>query len=719
MKSTLFFTLFLLSYSLFAQKAYKYPIAAKDSVTDEYHGVLVRDPYQWMENSNDPRLTEWVENQKQITKREVNRQTHVWDLRAQLASMYFDTRRTETDEYAEQNYKLKSKYYFKDKFTSTEKTPDLLYRREGESNYQYLVRIKDFRQSKHDNLFIKSSIVNEEEDLALITISRNGSDWVTGYFFDLRTGQQLPDTLKNIRGSSGLEWNKRGLFYDSYDNSEEEKNALKKARGQKLCYHSLGQPQSEDKVLFRNPDRSGTNPFYFSIHEDKLILHHFLKVKGTIYNALSVANTDPEAFLLNNFLVYPNGDNIQMNIELIQGDSVYIRSNWSAPNERVLLANFNLPNQISEIVPEYDVNLFEVNKLGKGKFACLYKKEGSYFTLIFSTKGELLKKIDFPKGKKLEYFYEYEDDVEVTNFCLESFYHPPLWYQISLDDLNFKPIESVSVPYDPNSLETRYVKYKSKDGIEVPMYITSRKDIKLNSKNPVLMYGYGGYGITVEPFFEESIGLWLLHGGVLAVPNIRGGGANGSDWALEGRGIKKQNAIDDFIEAAEFLIQEKYTSPQKLAINGESHGGMLVGAAITQRPELFKAAIAEAGLYDMLRKERFTVLSVNTNLNEFGQVSNYDDFINLKSYSPLHNLKPGVTYPNLLLITGDSDDRVPPLHSFKFLATMQEKGSPEALYHIYITPGSGHGGALTTEDWVNYTLYKYSFLFDQLSIDFY
>jgi prolyl oligopeptidase len=245
------------------------------------------------------------------------------------------------------------------------------------------------------------------------------------------------------------------------------------------------------------------------------------------------------------------------------------------------------------------------------------------------------------------------------------------------------------------------------------------KDTKLNGKNPVLLYGYGGYGIPVEPNFDESTALLLLYGGILAVPNIRGGGGLGNEWALEGRNLKKQNAIDDFIGAAEYLIKENYTNSDKLVINGASHGGLLVASAMAQRPELFKAVIAEAGPYDMLRFEKFTIGAVNTNLNEFGSVENEDEFINRKSYSPLQNLKAGVSYPNLLLITGENDDRVPPLHSYKFLAALQELGDAKSLYQIYITPGSGHGGALTPKDWTDALLFKYYFLFDQLDIDFY
>ncbi|MTI19465.1 S9 family peptidase, partial [Fulvivirga sp. RKSG066] len=219
--------------------------------------------------------------------------------------------------------------------------------------------------------------------------------------------------------------------------------------------------------------------------------------------------------------------------------------------------------------------------------------------------------------------------------------------------------------------------------------------------------------------FKEGNALFLLHGGIIAVPNIRGGGVHGSNWAIQGRRFNKQNAIDDFIASAEYLISEKYTSPEKLAISGASHGALIIGAAITQRPELFKLAIANAGPYDMLRMSKYTVGGVNTNLLEFGSPNSKTDYHNLRSYSPFHNVRKGTKYPNTLLITGANDDRVPPFHTYKFLASLQENGDPSSLYSMYVSNGSGHGGALTIEDYIDLELYKYYFLFNQLNIDFY
>jgi prolyl oligopeptidase len=700
----------------FGQKSHKYPIAPKDSTSDVYFEEIIADPYQWMEDPSDPRLSSWLEEQAAITKKQSNKQTRVWELRQQIATMFTETKRSITDDYEKRTVASLSKYVFKTNTNNFSKSPDLLYKLRTDDNYRFLIRVKDLEVGKEDHIIYTTRLVNEEYDLAVVTLSLNGSDWEKGYFFDLSTGKEISQPIENLRSISNLAWHEDVLYYDAYKEPLPGRELLDNAKGQKLFKVS---PTKHDEPLelYQNPDTTGTNPFQFNIHENKLILYHFLKSRGELLKTISIADLEENSFFPKNFLIVPN--DVSLIVRQIFNDSVLLQTNWNAPNERVLLANINQPNQLSEFIPQYDLLLRDVNKLGKDKFVCIYTSKGQYTVLIINHQGEVLDKIDFPKVKKLNDFYELDDNASYTSFNLSSFYHPHLWYQISLSDLTFKPVQNLSVPYNPELLETRYVTYLSADSTEIPMYITCKKDIKLNGKNPVLLYGYGGYGRTIEPTFSESYGLFLLHGGVLAMPNIRGGGAKGDQWALDGRRLKKQNAIDDFVSAAEYLISEGYTQSEKLAVYGASHGGMLVGAAITQRPELFHAALIEAGPMDMLRLHKYTAGALSTNIIEFGIPTNKEDYKNLRSYSPLHNIESGIYYPNTLLITGDHDDRVPPHHSYKFLATLQEKGDPKGLYHMYLVPGAGHGGALTGQDWVDLELFKYYFLFDQLGIDFY
>ncbi|MTI41001.1 prolyl oligopeptidase family serine peptidase [Fulvivirga lutimaris] len=703
-----------------AQKSYEYPIAPKDSIFNTYFEEVVYDPYQWMENPIDPRLSVWLEEQKRISKKQERRQSRTSELHAQLSTMYSKIDRESLIRNKVKSKSKQPKYEFEYKAKEAHRNLDMRYKRHGDTNFKYVFRAKDFQRDKDDNVHFATRWQSASEDTVAVEVTHNGGDWSEVFFFDLSKGMQLADTLKYLRFNSHLVWFKSGVYYDGYIKPKKGRELLDKAEGQTLYYHKIGTSQSDDHKLYQFPDQSGTNHFSFGkVDDERLILHHHYEVRGRIYRALSTANmNDKGSFLLNNFLVYPNSEDIGFSAEAVKGDTIYLKTNWNAPNEKIVRANLKEKNKLEEFIPEFDVPLREFNKFGKDQFVSVYRNQGQFLALIYNKHGELLKRLDFPVGKKVNDLFENDPEAEYTDFSLSSFYHPDLSYRISLKDFSFKPIEAVYVPYKTDELETRYIHYTSKDGTQVPMYITCKKDLKLDGKNPTLIYGYGGYGIAVEPNFDKSEALWLLHGGVLAVPNIRGGGAAGDTWGEAGRRLRKQNAIDDFNAAAEYLIENNYTKPEKIVSNGASHGGLLVASAAVQRPELYKAVIAEAGVYDMLRFGKYTAGLVSTNILEFGTVTDSLDYLNLKSYSPLHLVKEGINYPNFLLITGDSDDRVPPFHTYKFLATLQEIGLRESLYHMYIVPGSGHGGALTSEDFTNKLLFKYYFLFDQLGVKF-
>jgi len=698
-----------------AQKVYTYPIAHKDTAFDVYFNKTIEDPYRWMEDPDSPELADWLAKQKKLTKTEQHKHFYVSELEKQFLTIYSKTKKKSLYKESNKNTKNK-KYLFKYEYNSSKRTPDLMYKKIGHDNYKTLVNSKRFKSCLDDNPIIKGYKVNDENTFVAVNISHSGSDWMETYIFNLETGDRLPDTLNYLRFNSNLIWAGDGIYYDRYNKPKPGRALLDKAKGQRFCYHKLNNPQSNDKVLYYNPDTTGSYSFYCFRSNDRFFFYHYYKYKGRWLKALSVSDINPDYFFLRNFLIYPNSDTVKLSISEIRGDSVFIKTSWGAPNGKVLLANVNKLNQLSGFIPEYDIVLERFNFLGKDKYVGLYRDNGRNIALIFDQNGKLLKKLSFPVGRSIKHLYENDTSATFTRFSVTSFYVPEQWYRLSLKDLQTTPYESISVPYNFKALETRYVEYTSKDGTKIPMYITCFKETKLDGNNPVILYGYGGYGITVEPFYNSAIITWLVNGGILAVPNIRGGGAGGSKWELAGKRLNKQKGIDDFIAAAEFLIDKKYTNPEKLAVMGGSHGGLLTGAAITQKPELFKAAIAEAGVFDMIRFGKYTVGSAAVNQSEFGNVSDSANFFNLLSYSPLHNIKAGVKYPNLLLITGDHDDRVPPFHSYKFLATMQEKGDPHSLYLLYLVKNTGHGGALTPDEYINKVLFEYYFLFDKLGL---
>ncbi len=698
---------------------YEYPNVPKDPTENIYFNDTVSDPYQWMENANDPRLSSWLLNQKKISKKFRRKQKNEEDLKARLSGIYSFTSSTASSNYVKEKRMDSSKYVFKRQAKFDNQTPDLLYKIRNDKEYKTLVKIKNHKLDKNDNPIIAEWSVSEENDLLAVQIAHNGVDWRETFFYNLSDGKLLKDTLVNLRSTSFLIWYGRGVYYSSFEKRTTSNESLELPRGERLKYHEIGTKAADDPVVYYNQDTTGANPLVFHyLGGKKVFISHPLLVKKKLYKALGYFDLNAsQSFLLHDIVAIPKNDDSNFKPELIIGDSVIISTDWNSPNRRVLIANLNQLNTFREFIPEYDMTLLEINRFGKNKVACIYQKEDRNYVTINSIDGKEIKLLSFPKGKKVNSFYENDTTKKYSDFYVSAFYHPNLWYQISLDDFTAKPSENVIIPYDHSKIETRYIKYKSTDGTEIPMYITCLKSIKLNKKNPTLIYGYGGYGNTISPVFNKEHLLWVLKGGVLAIPSVRGGGAKGSAWSQMGRRLNKQNAINDFISAAEYLVESKYTNPQRIASNGGSHGGMLVTAAAIQRPDLFHSVIAESGPYDMLRFEQFTVGGISANLNEFGTTANRTDYENLKSYSPLHNIKEGVKYPNFLLITGDSDDRVPPLHSFKFLATLQEKAANSSLYQIYVIPDAGHQGALTNEDWVDKILFKYSYLYSQLGVE--
>jgi prolyl oligopeptidase len=398
MKRIIILTAFLgVLNAVFCQKQYIYPSAAQDTTTNTYFGYVVHDPYQWMESGTDPRLVTWLEAEQDFTNKIASRQTHKWDLRAQIVSMYHDVDRDKTKNFAKRNEQFTSKYDFDEVFTDYKKSSDLLFKRRDEKNFRMLIKAKDYIKQKGDKLDYSGKFVSEDEDLAVVTVSVNGSDWNTGYMFNLIDGQRLEPVLPNIKGRN-IAWFHKTLYFAAFETPRKGRELLDKAFGQKLYKFEIGK-DSIPQLIYTNPDTTGTNSFWFSIHNEKLFIYHFLKSKNTIYKAISCADLNASTFFPRNFLLYPNQDNLNLDIEHTSNDSVWLLTNWDAPNGRVLLANVNNPNKLTEFVPECDMVLEEVNQLGKNKLGLVYLHDGQNSALVYNFRGELLKRIDFPKGK--------------------------------------------------------------------------------------------------------------------------------------------------------------------------------------------------------------------------------------------------------------------------------------------------------------------------------
>lgn len=434
-------------------------------------------------------------------------------------------------------------------------------------------------------------------------------------------------------------------------------------------------------------------------------------MKGKFYYVLSYKYAHRDSIQAPKpFLTIPN--DVQCSIDIVGTvkDEVILHTDYKAKNFCVLKQDINKVNQPSVLIPERDIPLISVEQL-ENYLVCLYLKKGQQVCYVYDLSGKLKMFLEFPAGCSTSYYWNNPKEPDFIYYELKSFYHKNT-FKMDLKKLTSDPIHKLEVKYNPEGIESKVVFYKSKDGTEIPMYLTYKKDIKQDKNRPALLYAYGGFGIALTPFFHPNNILWIENGGILAVPNIRGGGELGSEWHKQGSGLNKQNSFDDFIYAAKYLIDNNYSQPGKMVIKGGSNGGLLVAAAMCQAPELFKVVIAENGVYDMLRYHNFTVGQKVS--NEYGTSRDEENFNNLFSYSPLHNLKKGVTYPATLVVTGDNDDRVSPLHSYKFLATLQEKGDGKNPYFLHILPKTGHGNPELLKEYYSNEAFIFQFIFDQI-----
>jgi prolyl oligopeptidase len=715
MKHLVFFLSVIIHLAAMAQP-YKYPIAIKDSTVDSYHGTEVKDPYRWMEDLKDPRLNLWLEEQKKFTKRQ-QKNLKLEDLiHRELASFYFEIDYSEIDSVRLE--KTKTKYRFRYHRSNYNSPPDLQLKGPDHVGYKTVFRTREFAINKDENVEVSDYKVNEDLEKLFVLVNRDGSDWREAYFFNLSKGIEITDTLENLRLGSNITWVNGGVIYDAYKKPEQHNLLRETSSHQALYYHRFGTSQIDDVLLYRNPDTTGNNMFTAKkLDENRLYMDYNIYSRGIKYNALGFADiSKPESIYFRNFLVYPDNSELEYRREFIQGDTIFLWTNQHAPNGKLVATNINQKNKLFEIVPESYLLLDHCNPLGD-KLACVYKEDRSQRVIFYDSKGNFIKLAEVEAGQKINYLYEFERKARRTEISISSFFAPDIWYWLNLDDLSLSPSQKISVPYDPTGFQTELVYYNSTLGAEVPMFITYKKGMKKKGSNPTLLHVYGGYGITKEPKFDRDLALWISKGGVYAVAGIRGGGAKGEEWHEQGKGILKVNTIDDINNAAEYLIDEGFTNPGRLGLMGASHGGMVVAAAAIKRPELYKIVVSEAGPHDMLRFGKYTIGKRNANLREFGDVAIKREFDTIYSYSPLHNIIEGEKYPNMLLITGESDERVPPFHSYKLLARLQDKASKDGLYQLYIIPNAGHFGATSANESTDYLRFKYHYLFYHLELD--
>ena len=649
-----------------------YPQAPKDGTVDTYFGVQVPDPYRPLENDSSRATADWVKAENKITQDYLSRITFRSKLLKRMKELV-NYEKVSAPSYIKQT----GKWYF--------------YRNSGLQNQSVMYVMDRLGDEKNARVFLDPNKLSDDGTVALkgisfshngkyaaYSISRSGSDWQEFYVKDAKTGKLLDDHIVWAK-FSGASWQGDGFYYSAYDAPQKGREFSNVNSIQKIYYHKIGTPQSQDVLFYQNP----ANPMrFYSVYVNQEETMMFLTESG--------AGSGNNVYVRD--LRQPNSQFIQMtsNLDLQYslvetiGDKMYFLTNDGAPKNRLMVTDLAHPgfNEWKTLVPEAK-DMLESVTFADGKMILNYMKDASSHAFVYSLDGKQLSEIKFPTFGSAG-FYGEKDRKEVF-FYFSSFTVPGSIYQYDLATNTSKVYVSPKVKFNESDYVSEQVFYPSKDGTRIPLFITYKKGL-----NPVYLYGYGGFNIAMPPYFSSNRIPFLEIGGIYAQACLRGGSEYGEEWHLAGTKMNKQNVFDDFISAGEWLIKNKYTSKDYLAIVGGSNGGLLVGACMTQRPDLFKVCIPEVGVMDMLRYHKFTI-GWNWAPDYGTSADSKEMFEYLKGYSPLHNLRPGTHYPATLITTADHDDRVVPAHSFKFAATLQADNAGNTPTLIRIDTKAGHG----------------------------
>ncbi|WP_413171280.1 prolyl oligopeptidase family serine peptidase [Anabaena azotica] len=686
----------------YSKQPITYPTTEKSNQVDNYHGTVVADPYRALEDPDSEATKAWVDAQNKITFNYLNQIPAREKIQQRLTKLW------DYEKYGIPFKEGENYFYFKNDGLQNQSVLYTLPSLDAEPR----VLLDPNTLSEDGTVALSGIEISENGQLLAYSLSTSGSDWQEWKVRNIQTGEDLQDYLKWIK-FSGASWthDHQGFFYSRYDEPNEKTKLEDVNYYQKLYYHKLGTSQSEDILIYHRPDQKEWG-FSGSVTEDGK------------YLIISVwLGTDPRNLVFYKDLTNPNAEVIELinqfeaDYSFIDNDDsvFYFRTNLNAPRGRVIAIDTKKPASENwvELIPQAAETLESVGILNN-QFVADYLHNAHSQIKIFDLTGNFIREVELPGLGSAGGFGGKSYDTE-TFYSFTSFTIPGTIYRYDMKTGKSEIFRQPQVDFNPDEYETKQVFYQSKDGTQLPMFITHKKAIKLDGNNPTYLYGYGGFNASLTPNFSVSLLVWLEMGGVYAVPNLRGGSEYGEEWHQAGMKEKKQNVFDDFITAAEWLITNNYTQPKKLAIGGGSNGGLLVGACMTQRPELFAAALPAVGVMDMLRFHQFTIGWAW--VAEYGSSENPEDFKTLYAYSPLHNLKPGTAYPATLITTADHDDRVVPAHSFKFAATLQECHVGNAPVLIRIETKAGHGAGKPTAKIIEEAADKWGFLVRVLGVE--
>ncbi|MFM7321963.1 MAG: prolyl oligopeptidase family serine peptidase [Armatimonadota bacterium] len=671
-----------------AQTPLAYPKTRTVDQVDTYHGTRVADPYRWLEDDNAPETKAWVEAQNTLTFGWLDRISERTTLRKRLTDLW--------------NFERVSVPFVRGGRLFQTRNNGL----QNQSVLFVTVPGKPARVLLDPNTFSTdgtvalagTSVSDDGKTLAYAT-SDGGSDWQRWQFLDIDTGKRLPDVLEDVKFSD-VAWlpDGGGVYYGRYPAADAASKLTERNTFQKLYFHRMGTPQSQDRLVYERPD------------DGEMFVGGTVSDDGR-YLVISVGRgTAPANMVYVQNLARPGSpiepvvDRLESEYRFLgnKGSVLFFKTDAQALRGRIVSVDLErTPRVWTEVVPE-SANALENVGYVDARFLCAYLKDARSEVRIFDETGKPLRTVALPgigsafgfNGKRTDRF---------TYYGYSSFNAPTTVYRLDVRTGGSRVFHRPKVNLDVARHVVEQVFYRSKDGTRIPMFVVRRSDVKPTGDNPTLLYGYGGFSSSMTPFFNIAWAAWVEMGGVLAIPNLRGGAEYGEEWHLAGTKLRKQNVFDDCIAAARHLVAMGITKPAKLALGGDSNGGLLVGAVLNQQPELFGAALPGVGVMDMLRFHRFTIGSAWT--SDYGSSDNPEEFKALFAYSPLHNIKPGTRYPAVLVTTADHDDRVVPAHSFKYAATLQAAQAGDAPILVRIETRAGHGAGKPTakqiEQWVD------------------
>ncbi|MEM1258103.1 MAG: prolyl oligopeptidase family serine peptidase [Bacteroidota bacterium] len=669
--------------------AVNYPTTAKVDTVDTYFGTDVPDPFRWLEDDMSPETEAWVKEQNQVTFGYLDKIPFRSALKNRLEKLWNYEKLGSP--FKEGDYA----YFYKNDGLQNQY---VVYRKKGDAEEEVFLDPNTFSEDGTTSLM--GLRFTKDGSKAAYLISEGGSDWRKGIVINAETKEQVEDTLVDIK-FSGISWKGNdGFFYSSYDKPKGSELSAKTDQ-HKLYYHKLGTSQEEDQVIFGGTEAEKHRYVGGSVSEDGNYL--FISAStSTSGNKLFLKDLTTKNSPLVTILDNTGSDTYVIENE---GPKLWMVTNLNAPNKKIVVTDASnpTPENWEDFIPETEHVL--TAGTGGGYFFTEYMVDAISKVLQYGYDGKMVREVKLPGVGSAGGFGGKKEDKEFY-FSFTNYNTPGSSYKYNVETGEYEQYWKPEIDFNPSDYESTQVFYESKDGTKVPMIITHKKGIELNGQNPTILYGYGGFNISLTPSFSIVNAVWMEQGGVYAVPNLRGGGEYGKKWHISGTKMQKQNVFDDFIAAAEYLIENKYTSKEYLAIRGGSNGGLLVGATMTQRPDLMQVALPAVGVLDMLRYHTFTAGAGWA--YDYGTSEESEEMFDyLKGYSPVHNVKGGVAYPATLVTTGDHDDRVVPAHSFKFAAELQEKQTGNHPTLIRIETNAGHGAGTP----VSKTIEQYADIF--------